>query len=485
MRIVMVATESAPYLKTGGLGDVVHSLSKALIKLGHTVYVLMPRYAKLKKSVETRIKEGARIYIDHQWKEFDIYEDILDHVRYFFIDYQPYYGRKYTYAPPKGDYDDNALRFGFFSLASLQVIRELELKPEIIHIHDWHAGLLPLYKSLYYSDLEKVPVVFTIHNAMHQGMFDAHFLPALNIPWEMFHPYGGVEFYGKINFMKAGIIFSDVLTTVSPSYAEELKQYCYGLEGVIREKKYFFGILNGIDYDVWNPEKDQLIFANYSLRNFKKGKLKNKVQLKEVFGLKTEDYRPLIGIVARLTAQKGFDLIFFCIEEIVKEGFDMVVLGSGEDKYQEMLMELKRKFPKSFKARIEYSEELAHKIYAGADIFLMPSLFEPCGISQMIAMRYGTVPVVRHVGGLKDTVKDFLQDPENGTGFAFERFEAKDMLYALLRARVFYDMEFCNSEKTWSELIKRCMKQDFSWERSAREYESIYSTAKVLRFYDS
>jgi len=234
---------------------------------------------------------------------------------------------------------------------------------------------------------------------------------------------------------------------------------------------------------VWNPEKDQLIISNYSVKNFKKGKLKNKAHIKEIFGLKSEDYRPLIGIVARLTAQKGFDLLTLTIEETVKEGFDMIILGSGEDKYQEMLVELSRKFP-SLKARIEYSEELAHKIYAGADMFLMPSLFEPCGISQMIAMRYGTVPIVRRTGGLKDTVKDVLEDPKNGTGFSFENYDPKDMMNSLLRARVFYDMEFCNSHRVWSDIVKRCMKQDFSWEKSAREYESVYSTARMLRLYD-
>lgn len=289
MRVVMVASESAPYLKTGGLEDVIHSLSKALIRLGHTVCVIMPKYAKLKRNLEIKAKEGIKTYIDHQWGEFDLYEDILDHVRYFFIDYKPYYGREYAYEPPKGDYYDNVLRFGFLSMASLQVIRELELKPEVIHIQDWHTGILPLYKSLYYPDLERVPVVFTIHNAMHQGIFDAHFLPALNLPWEVFHPYGGIEFYEKINFIKVGILFCDVLTTVSPSYADELKAYCYGLEGVIREEKYFFGIINGIDYDVWNPEKCELIFARYNIKSFKRGKLKNKTHLKEVFGLKTEN----------------------------------------------------------------------------------------------------------------------------------------------------------------------------------------------------
>jgi len=483
MKIVMVATESAPYIKTGGLGDVVHSLSKALIKLGHTVYVIMPKYAKLRRDLSRKAKEGVSLYFDHKWLTFDIYEDILDHVRYFFIDYKDYYNREYPYAPPKGDYHDNALRFGFLCLASLQAIRELKLNPDIIHIHDWHTGLLPLYKGLYYHDLEKVPVVFTVHNGMHQGIFDAQFLPSLNLPWELFRPYGGIEFYGKINFMKAGVLFCDVLTTVSPSYAEELKQSCYGLEGVFREKKYFFGILNGIDYDVWNPESDQLIISNYSVKNFKKGKLKNKAHIKEIFGLKTEDYRPLIGIVARLTAQKGFDLLALAVEEIIKEEFDMIILGSGEDRYQEMLMELSRKFL-NFKVRIEYSEELAHKIYAGADMFLMPSLFEPCGISQMIAMRYGTVPIVRRTGGLKDTVKDVLEDPKNGTGFSFENYDPKDMMNSLLRARVFYDMEFCNSHRVWSDIVKRCMKQDFSWEKSAREYESVYSTARMLRLYD-
>ncbi|WP_448588602.1 glycogen synthase [Thermocrinis sp.] len=484
MRIVIVASESAPYLKAGGLGDVIHSLSKALIKLGHTVYVIMPKYAKLKREVLRKAKEGVDLFFDHSWIKFDIYEDILDHVRYFFLDYKPYYGREYPYAPPKGDYHDNALRFGFLSLASLQAIRELNLSPDIIHIHDWHTGLLPLYKSLYYHDLGKVPVVFTVHNGMHQGIFDAQFLPALNLPWDIFHPYSGIEFYGKINFMKSGAVFCDVLTTVSPSYAEELKQSCYGLEGVFREKKYFFGILNGIDYDVWNPEKDHLIPFNYRYKNFKKGKLKNKAHLKYIFGIKTENYRPLIGIVARLTAQKGFDLLALAIEEIIKEEFDVIILGSGEDKYQEMLVELKKKYP-TLKVRIEYSEELAHKIYAGSDIFLMPSLFEPCGISQMIAMRYGTVPVVRHTGGLKDTVKDVVENPETGTGFTFDNFDTKDMMNALLRARVFYDLEFCNSRKVWSEVVKRCMKQDFSWERSAKDYESAYSTAKMLRFYDS
>ena len=483
MKIVLIASESAPYIKAGGLGDVVHSLAKALIKLGHTLYVIMPRYAKIK--AELRKATTAKVFFDHSWKEFSIYEDLKDHVRYYFIDYPPYFHREYIYATPKGEYEDNPLRFGFLSLASLETAKVLNLNPDVFHAHDWHTGLLPLYKSLYYPEFENSPVLLTIHNAQYQGLYDAHFLPSLNIPWELFHPFGGIEFYGKLNFLKAGITFCDVLTTVSPSYAEELKNYAYGLEGLIREKKYFFGILNGIDYDVWNPERDVLIDFNYSIKNFAKGKGINKKSIKHIFSLKTPAEKPLVGMVSRLTSQKGLDLVGGIIEEAVREGFDFIFLGSGEEKYQDMLIGLVKKHPESIGVRIEYNEELAHKIYAGSDIFLMPSLFEPCGISQMIAMRYGTVPIVRRTGGLKDTVIDLLENPSEGTGFVFDEYSSKELMHALLKARVYYDMHVCNHSKEWSELVKRCMKKDFSWEKSAREYERIYSTALMLKRYDS
>ncbi|MCS7171327.1 MAG: glycogen synthase, partial [Aquificaceae bacterium] len=326
---------------------------------------------------------------------------------------------------------------------------------------------------------------FTIHNALHQGVYEPHFIPMLNLPWEVFHPYEGIEFYGKINYLKSGIAFCDVLTTVSPSYAEELRQYAYGLEGLIREKKYFFGILNGIDYDLWNPEEDKLIKYNYSVKNFLKGKAGNKKHLKETFGLKTIQEKPLVGMVSRLTAQKGLDLVQGMLCEAVREGFDFVFLGSGEEKYQDMLIDFMKKHPESVRVRIEYNEELAHKIFAGADLFLMPSLFEPCGISQMIAMRYGTVPVVRSTGGLKDTVIDYVDNSLEGDGFSFQEYSSKDFMHALLKARVYYDMHMCNHSKEWSEIIKRCMKKDFSWEKRAREYERIYSTAIMLKRYGS
>ncbi|MFN3947143.1 MAG: glycogen synthase [Aquificaceae bacterium] len=483
MKIVMVASESAAYIKAGGLGDVIHSLSKALIKLGHTVYVIMPKYSRVKAQFEP--VGSIKVPFKGEQNQAQIYQDIKDHVRYLFIDYPNYYQRDYIYATPKGEYEDNPLRFGFLSLAALEVIKILQIQPQIIHLHDWHTGLLPLYKKLYYPELKHIPTIFTIHNALHQGIYDPHFLPMLNLPWSLYHPYEGIEFYGKINFLKAGIAFCDVLTTVSPSYAEEIKQYAYGLEGLIREKKYFFGILNGIDYDVWNPEEDRLIKGKYNIKTFQKGKFINKKHLKDIFGFKTHSEKPLVGMVSRLTAQKGLDIIQGIICEAVREGFDFVFLGSGEEKYQEMLIEFMKKHPESVRVRIEYNEELAHKIYAGSDMFLMPSLFEPCGISQMIAMRYGTVPIVRSVGGLKDTVIDYVNDPLQGNGFTFEEFSSKELMHALLKARVYYDMYACDHSKDWIEIVKRCMKRDFSWEKSARDYERIYTTAIMLRSYDS
>ncbi len=483
MHILMVASESSAYIKTGGLGDVIHSLSKALVYLGHRVSVIMPKYAKIRGNFE-KLKED-KVYIDYQERTFGILRDHKEGIDYYFIDYPPYYDRPYPYSPPKGDYPDNHIRFGFLSLCALRIVESLNLKVDIIHIHDWQTSLLPLYKNIYFPSLSNVPTVLTIHNGMYQGIFDAHTLPQLGIPWEMFHPFGGVEFYGKLNFLKAGITFCDLLTTVSPSYAQELKEYAHGLEGVIREKKYFFGILNGIDYDVWNPEKDPYIKENYSYKDFHRKKPKNKRELKEIFGLSTFDQKPLVGIVARLTHQKGFDLLEGIISETVREGFDFVMLGSGEDRYQEMLINFMKTYPEGVRVRIDYNEELAHKVYAGSDIFLMPSLFEPCGISQMIAMRYGTVPVVRAVGGLKDTVIDYIKDPDEGTGFVFEEFTSKDLLHALLRARVFYGMYICFNDLRWAEIVRRGMRKDFSWEKSAREYERVYHTAKVIRSYDS
>ncbi len=483
MKIVFVASESSAFVKAGGLGDVIHSLAKALIRLGHTLYVIMPKYSKIR--ADMRVVYRGKVFFCNEWQEFSVFESIRDHVRYYFLEFPQYYDREYIYATPKGEYEDNPLRFGFLSLASLEVINSLQIKPDAIHVHDWHTGLLPLYKRVLYPELDTVPTIFTIHNAIHQGLYDPHFLPLLNLPWDVYHPFTGIEFYGRINFLKAGIAFCDVLTTVSPSYAEELRQYAYGLEGLIREKKYFFGILNGIDYDVWNPETDRLIKHNYSLKTFHKGKANNKKHLKETFGLKTPNDRPLVGMVSRLTAQKGLDLVQGIVCEAVREGFDFVFLGSGEEKYQDMLIDFVKRYPESVRVRIEYNEELAHKIFAGADMFLMPSLFEPCGISQMIAMRYGTVPIVRSTGGLKDTVADFVNTPHEGNGFAFEEFSSKELMHALLKARVYYDMHTCGNSREWQEIIKRCMKRDFSWEKSAREYERIYSTAIMLRRYGS
>lgn len=482
MRVIFIVPESSAYIKAGGLGDVAHSLAKAMKSLGHSVSVIMPRYKNIK--AELKPIGSYDLSIDSSIK-FTLFEAKKDQISYFFVSCQDFFERDYIYASPRGPYEDNALRFGLFSLISLEVIKNLSLECDILHTHDWPTALVPLYRDLYYPEFSHVACVFTIHNAMHQGIFDASNMPRLYLPWDLFRPFGGVEFYGSINFLKSGITFCEALTTVSPSYAREISHYANGLEGLIREKKYFFGVLNGIDIDIWNPESDPMIVSHYNIKNFQKGKAKNKQNLKEVFGLKTSNQKPLVGMVSRLTSQKGLDMVKQVLDEAVREGFDFIFLGSGEEFYQEMLMSFLKSYPESVRARIEYNEELAHKIYAGADMFLMPSLFEPCGISQMIAMRYGTVPIVSRVGGLRDTVVDYLQSPEEGTGFSFEVQNRDSFMMALLRARVFYDMDCCKSSKDWQEIVKRCMKRDFSWEKSAKEYERIYTIALTIRRYGS
>ncbi|MEN3034599.1 MAG: glycogen synthase [Aquificaceae bacterium] len=482
MRVIFVVPESSAYIKAGGLGDVAHSLAKAIKSLGHSVTVIMPRYKNIKADLKPSFTHA--LPFDNSIN-FSVFEAKKDDINYFFVSCQDFFERDHIYASPKGPYPDNALRFGLFSLISLEIMKKLSLECDIFHIHDWPTALVPLYRDLYYPEFSHVASVLTIHNAMHQGIFEAEYLPRLHIPWDLFRPFGGVEFYGKINFLKAGITFCEVLTTVSPSYAREISNYANGLEGLIREKKYFFGILNGIDTDIWNPESDRMIVANYSIKNFQRGKTKNKQHLKEIFGLKTPIQKPLIGMVSRLTSQKGLDMVEKILDEAIQEGFDFIFLGSGEEFYQEMLMGFLKSYPESVRARIEYNEELAHKIYAGSDIFLMPSIFEPCGISQMIAMRYGTVPVVSRVGGLLDTVIDYISSPEEGTGFSFDVKNRDSFMMALLRARVFYDMECCRFSKDWQEIVKRCMKRDFSWQKSAQEYERIYSIAMTLRKYGS
>lgn len=482
MRVVFVSSESTPFVKTGGLGEVVGSLAKCNKEINNEINVIIPAYKSIKDRINPERTIRSKVFFESNWREFDIHQVCEGGINFFLIDCANYFDRDYIYSPPEKDVWDNPLRFGFFSLASLQTIVEFNLSPEIIHIHDWHTSLLPLYKNLYYPSLKTSATVLTIHNIAYQGVFDSSFLPLLNLPWDIYKPYDGIEFYGRLNFLKAGIIFSDAVTTVSPAHSEEIKSDSgFGLEGVIRQKKYFFGILNGIDTDYWNPEKDQHLIKNYRFRNYKAGKRKNKEEIKRIFGIDTPIIRPLVVFIGRLTYQKGLDLVVPVIEELIIEGFDFIFLGSGEEHYQDKLMAIIRKYPRNVSARIEYDERIAHLAYAGADIFLMPSIYEPCGLAQMIAMRYGAVPVVRRTGGLADTVRDFFEHHHSGNGFSFRSSTSQELMLSLLKAMSIYYQNFFNRSNRWDIIVSNCMSADYSWNRSIREYMKVYSIAKMLK----
>lgn len=477
MNICFIASECEPLVKVGGLGDVVYSLSKELVNLGHNVSVIIPFY----KTIRSNILE----FVDHRslnlggvFYEYDIYKTLVHNISVFLIKQTYFFDRDYIYGSPKASYEDNYLRFAFFSLASLELLSNICEIPDVIHVHDWHTALVPVYKDLYYHNLKEVATVLTIHNIAFQGIFPANVLPSIGIPWEIFHKED-IEFYGNVNFLKGGIVHADVVTTVSKTHANEIQTNMgFGLEGLLREKRYVFGILNGIDTDLWNPATDKYIYANYDNNSFNSQKPLNKDYIKELFGLNTQKDRPLIVFIARLAKQKGIDLIDLAIDDAVKLGYDFIFLGSGDYYYQGKILDMVKRNMNHVAARIEYNDSLSRKLYAGADMFLMPSEYEPCGIAQMIAMRYGAVPIVHKTGGLADTVVDYHEDRERSTGFSFEEYNYKDLLYAFARAMIVY-----KTKEEWFGLVKRDMGQDFSWRKSVQEYLKIYKTAKLIRMH--
>jgi starch synthase len=338
--------------------------------------------------------------------------------------------------------------------------------------------LVSVYKDLYFKHLDQTATVLTVHNIAFQGIFPNHILPQIGIPWELFNPED-LEFYNQVNYLKGGIVHSDVITTVSKTHAKEIQTNMgFGLEGILREKRYVFGILNGIDTDVWNPATDKSLYQNYDASNFKEGKKYNKAYIKELFGLETPKERPLAVFIARLARQKGLDLIDDAIDDAVKIGYDFIFLGSGDYYYQGKVLDMVKKNMGHVAARIEYNDVLSRKLYGGADVFLMPSEYEPCGIGQMIAMRYGAVPIVHKTGGLADTVIDYNEDKEQATGFSFEEYTYKDLLYAFARTMIVYQRS-----DEWDKLILNDMNSDFSWRKSVQEYIKIYKTAKLLRMH--
>ena len=471
MKILFVASEAAPFVRSGGLGDVAGALPKAFAELGHDARVILPFY---KLIIPDKYKNNFRFvgstYVDLSWRRqyVGVYEAIYDGVTYYFVDNEMYFKRDRLY----GNFDDGE-RFAYFSKAVLEVIQLIGFYPDILHCNDWHTALTPVYLDVFYrfaEEFRNIRTVFTIHNIEFQGKYGTELLgDILGLPqWAE----SLVMNDGCVNFMKGGIECSSAVTTVSETYANEILDpyYSYGLEGILSERRYkLHGVINGIDTKVYDPATDPALFKNYTLRSYGKKKL-NKQALCEMLDLPYDENRPLMAMVTRLTEQKGMDLVGAVIDEIMRADIQMVVLGTGDWRYENLVERVQGQYPSKFRGIVQFSSDLASKLYAASDLFLMPSKFEPCGLSQMIAMAYGSVPVVRETGGLKETVEPFNPVEKTGVGFTFKTYNSYDMLDAVWRAYgTFFDKD------NWKAVVSNGMKKNFGWEVSAKKYLDIYA----------
>lgn len=470
LKVLFVAAEAVPFIKTGGLADVAGSLPKALTAQGVDIRVVMPKYENIPAEYQQKMKHIGETTVNLSWRSqyCGVSKLTQDSVPFYFIDNEYYFKRSGLYG-----YDDDAERFAFFSKAVFEILPLIDFAPDIIHCNDWHAGMVSVFlKDQYHFKYPKLRTVYTIHNLRYQGVFGKDIMgDILGLDWKHFHE-GGVEFDGDVNYMKSGIVYSDFITTVSQSYAEEIKCPFYGeqLDALLREKSHCLaGIINGIDYDVYDPRKDEKIYYKYSTENIY-DKVENKVKLQEKLGLPQNRSIPMIGLVARLVAPKGLDLIAHVIEELISgENVQIVILGTGESQYEELFRNMAWKYPRKVSANIMFDNELAQQIYAAADMFLMPSQYEPCGIGQLIALKYGTIPIVRETGGLKDSVRAYNKYDGTGNGFSFANYNAHELLFAIKKALGAYD-----DKAVWQGIIKNAMKSDFSWQRSAKQYLKLY-----------
>lgn len=478
LNVVIAAPEAVPFAKTGGLADVAGSLPAALSRLGCRVVLFMPFYRQVAEKgfeleptgIEVAVPMGRRVVRA---------EALLGHhqgVPAYFIKRDEFFDRSYLYGTPEGDYFDNLERFAFFSRAVLEVIKARNLSPDIIHCNDWQTGLIPAYlKDMYRGEpvFSKTATVFTVHNIAYQGQFPANLYDATGLGFQLFNPEG-LEFWGSINLLKSGLVFSEAITTVSKAYSREIQtpEYGYGLEGVLRKRKEtVFGILNGVDYTEWDPETDPAIPQNYSAADLK-GKSACRKKLLKAFGLKVKAKTLLIGMITRLADQKGMNILAEAVPELMEMDIALVILGSGDKSHQEMLLDLARRYPERLSVKIAFDSGLSHLVEAGADAFLMPSRYEPCGLNQIYSLKYGTVPIVRATGGLDDTVRDYSE--EDGNGFKFKEYSASALVRKVAEA-----VEVFSRKKSWTELQGRGMAENFSWDEAAAKYLEAYKTAKA------
>lgn len=475
INVLMVASESVPFIKTGGLADVVGSLPKYVDKTRYDIRVILPKYSCMKDEYKSKLVYKSNFFMDLGWRTqyVGIFECKLDGITFYFIDNEYYFSGNTPYTSD-GKWDVE--RFIFFSKAVLSVLPTIDFRPDIIHCNDWQTGLIPVYlkdsflANEFYRDIKSV---MTIHNLKFQGVWDVKTIVDFSgLPMYYFTP-DKLEAYKDGNCLKGGMVYADAITTVSHTYSNEIQTPFFGegLDGLLSARKNDLrGIVNGIDYEEYNPKTDKFLAKNFDIKNFRKEKVKNKRELQNRFHLARNDKTMLIGIVSRLTSQKGLDLIECVIDELCQDDIQIIVLGTGDYHYENLFRHFEWKYYDKVSAQIYYSEEVSHLIYAGCDAFLMPSLFEPCGLSQLMALRYGTVPIVRETGGLKDTVEPYDEYHNSGTGFSFANYNAHEMMATVRYAeKIFYD-----KKREWNKIVDRGMSVDFSWNTSAKQYETMY-----------
>lgn len=460
MKIALIASEVVPFAKTGGLADVAGALPVALEDNGCEVIIIMPGY---------KCVADAGLKITRVSK--DISSSVLGKgVKVYFVENGPYFEREGLYMDKRGDYKDNLERFAFFCRRGLELLKEINFSADILHLHDWQSSLAGVYlKNIYARDpfYSRMKSVLTIHNIGYQGIFPGEDFAKLGLDKGLFN-ISGLEFYGKVNLLKSGIIFSELINTVSPTYALEIQdsKFGFGLEGLLKQRaKDLTGILNGLDYSIWDPGTDKFIARKFSQKNME-GKAYDKEDLQRACSLPVDKEIPVMGIVSRLAEQKGFDILTESLDEICKTGAQLVILGTGNLKYHQILKKAAKKYPKALSLNLRFDDPLAHKIYAGSDIFLMPSHYEPCGLGQMIALRYGSIPLVFKTGGLADTVNE-------DNGFLFSKYAKADLLKTIKRCLAAF-----RDRKKWGLLMEKALRSDFSWEVSAKKYIRMYEKAK-------
>jgi len=484
MRILMVTPEANPFAQSGGLAEVIYALAWTLSRLGHEVRVVLPLYRQVRESGAPLATTGLTLSIPLSWKNLaaEIFTSEIDHnLRFYFIAQDALFNREGLYGTAYGDFEDNAERFIFFSRAVVEMMEALELDCDICHCHEWQTGLVPVYMRTLYGDrprLQQRATVYTVHNVGYQGIFSSFDLPLTGLGWELLSPKA-LEFYGQLNFMKGGLVFADLLNTVSARYREEIltPEYGFGLQGLFQERAHeLYGILEGVDYDRWDPSRDAFLAAAYD-REHLEGKQACKAALAKRFGLNLAPEKPLLGMTTRFFERKGIDLVENILDDLMNQHVGFVVQGTGEERHHYLLQELAARYPEQMGLVIGYRDELAHQIIAGADIFLMPSRYEPCGLDQLYCLRYGTIPVVRATGGLDETVQEYDRKTKAGTGFKFAGYTPVELMSAVRRA-----LDLYQDRPAWEALMRQNMALDYSWSNTAGpKYLELYRLAVEKR----